>query len=91
MSIIRKGSQILRTTKYDFQLIQKAKEQSLSGDEMKALSKLAKSNKQIRKMLPDVYGEMRGSEIRLTQNILKKLQQSVEKPISLNKYSGTCL
>jgi len=61
-----------------FQLIQKAKEQSLSIDEMKALSKIAKSNKRIREMLPDVYGEMRGSEIRLTQNILKKANEDPE-------------
>ena len=60
------------------QLVQKAKQQSLSGDEMKALSKLTKSNKTIREILPDVYGEMRGSEIRLTQNILKKANEDPE-------------
>jgi hypothetical protein len=55
-----------------YMMVQKAKEQTLSGTEMKALSKLAKSNKFIRKTIPEVYSEMRGSEIRLTQNILRK-------------------
>ena len=53
-------------------LSQKAVDGKLKGDEMKAISKLAKSSKKIREKLPEVYGEMRNCEIRLTQRILKE-------------------
>lgn len=66
LDILNQGDEVY------YQMMQKAKEQTLSGEEMKALSKLAKSNTAVKESVPEVYSEMRNSEIRLTQKILRK-------------------
>ncbi|MEC7870789.1 MAG: hypothetical protein VX868_01825, partial [Chloroflexota bacterium] len=60
------------------QMVQKAKEGKLSGKEMKAISKLAKSNKNVREYMSTIYGNMRQAEIDLTGRILKKAQDDSE-------------
>tara|TARA_Y100000593_G_scaffold8549_1_gene15748 strand:- start:1874 stop:3892 length:2019 start_codon:yes stop_codon:yes gene_type:complete len=51
-------------------LAQKSRTGSLNGNEMKAISKLAKSSENIMNEHPNIYGEMRNAEIRLTQRLL---------------------
>jgi len=60
------------------QMVQKAKEGKLTGDEMKAISKLAKSNSNVREYMSTIYGNMRQAEIDLTGRILKKAQDDSE-------------
>jgi len=57
------------------QFVTDAKNGKLSGDEMKAISKLAKANPHIRQQLPKIYNAMRQAEINLTGRILKKAQE----------------
>jgi len=59
-------------------LAQKSVEGTLTGDEMKALSKLAKASKKIREQFPEIYDEMRNAEIRLTQRILQAASEDKE-------------
>ena len=56
------------------QLTQMASDGTIKGDQMKAISKLAKSNENVREYMSSIYGDMRQAEIDLTGRILTKAQ-----------------